>query len=134
MPTHPGPYNLQTQRPVFKPNNLAQVLDVTQSFYQDLDQKFDSFADHILVQQFSFGEAWPTWEIHPKGDEMVYLLEGDTDLVLWIDGAEQVVRVNEPGGYVIVPCNTWHTARPHTQTTMLFITPGEGTLNADHPE
>lgn len=128
-----GPFKIDSHRPVFKPDNLVQVLPVTPTFYEDLDKHFDNFADHILIQTFSWDTAWPTWEIHPKGDELVYLLSGDTDFVLWVDGAEQTIRVNEPGSYVVVPANTWHTARPHTETSMLFITPGEGTLNAEQP-
>ena len=36
--------------------------------------------------------------------------------------------------FAIVPRNTWHTARVTSPTTMLFITPGEGTLNAEQPD
>ena len=88
---------------------------------------------HLLFSRFSFDAPWPTWEIHPHGDEFVYLLSGDTDFVLHTDTGEEVVRINEPGSYVMVPKNTWHTARPHAPTTMLFVTPGEGTLNSETP-
>ena len=87
----------------------------------------------MLVQRFAFDEPWPTWEMHPAGDEMVYLLSGNTDFVLWVDSEEKVVSINEPGSYVIVPRGTWHTARPHEPTDMLFFTPGECTLNAEQP-
>jgi len=53
--------------------------------------------------------------------------------VLWIDETEQTLRVNQPGSYVVVPKRTWHTARPRAPTKMLFVTPGEGTLNAETP-
>ena len=71
--------------------------------------------------------------MHPKADEFVYLLSGDIDFVLWIDGAEQVIRVDQPGAYVVVRQGVWHTARPRTATTMLFVTPGEGTQHAETP-
>lgn len=128
-----GPYHIDTERLVFKPDNLTQVLPVTPTFFQDLDKNFDDFKDHMLVTRFAWDEAWPTWEIHPNGDELVFLLSGDTDFVLWIDGEEQVIRISEPGSYVVVPANTWHTARPHADTSALFVTPGEGTLNAEAP-
>lgn len=128
-----GPFDIDTQRPVFKPDSLVQRLPVTDSFYEDLDHHFPDFAGHILIQRFAFSAAWPTWEVHPEGDEVVFLLQGDTDFVLWVDGQEQRVRVKEPGSYVVVPANTWHTARPHGPTTMLFLTPGNGTLNAESP-
>ena len=34
---------------------------------------------------------------------------------------------------VVVPKNTWHTALTDTDCAMLFITPGEGTINAEEP-
>ena len=43
------------------------------------------------------------------------------------------VRVNVPGSYLVVPKGVWHTARPNAATTLLFVTPGEGTLNAESP-
>ena len=97
-------------------------------------QELGEFSGEILVSRHEFSEPWPTWEIHPKGDEFVYLLSGDTDLVLKVAGQEKVVRVNVPGSYVVVPRGTWHTARPHEKTAMLFVTPGEGTLNQEAPD
>lgn len=35
--------------------------------------------------------------------------------------------------FVVVPRGTWHTAKVHAATTMLFITPGEGTENRESP-
>ncbi len=48
--------------------------------------------------------------------------------------APRTVRVNQPGSYVMVPKSAWHTARPLEPTSMLFVTPGEGTLNQTEPE
>ena len=130
----PGPFNIDTTALIFRPDNTAATKTRSPTFYQEMEAEFGGFADHILIQQFSFTEAWPTWEMHPEGDEFVYLLSGDTDLVLHDpDGEDAVLRVNEPGSYVVVPKGVWHTARPHTRTAMLFVTPGEGTLNAENP-
>jgi len=126
-------YRIEKTRAIFTPENLVRLKDVSDDFYTELDADFDSFRGHTLVSQHAFSEPWPTWEIHPMGDELVMLLNGATDLVLWLDGREEIVRVNEPGQYVVVPKGTWHTARPHQPTSMLFLTPGEGTLNAREP-
>jgi hypothetical protein len=32
-----------------------------------------------------------------------------------------------PGGFVVVPKNTWHSGRTQVKTKLLFFTPGEGT-------
>ena len=133
MATHPGPFDLDSTRLILSPGADATPKAVTPGFYEELDTEFEGFAGHMLVSQHAFDEAWPTWEMHPKGDEVVYLLEGEVDLVLWTDEGEKAVRVDRPGSYIVVPKGTWHTARPLKPTTMLFVTPGEGTLNAEKP-
>ncbi len=133
MSIDPGPHLLDHTRPIFSPTGDARLKAVTPNFYEELGQDFPDFAGHILLQRFEFSDPWPTWEIHPKGHEFVYLLSGDVDFVLWENGQEKTVRVNEPGSYVMVPKNTWHTARPHKKTSMLFVTAGEGTMNAEQP-
>ena len=133
MPTDPGPFDLDSARVILGPRGGATVKEVTPNFYQELDAEFDGFRGHLLLSKHEFDAPWPTWEVHPKGDEIVYLLNGDTDLVLRIGDGERVVRVTRPGAYVVVPKGTWHTARPQTRTALLFLTPGEGTLNAESP-
>ncbi len=133
MASNPGPYLLSATRLILNRTGSATPKPVTPNFYAELQGEFPSFAGLSLVAQNSFDEPWPTWEMHPKADEFVYLLSGDIDFVLWVDGAEQVIRVDQPGTYVVVPQGVWHTARPRTRTTMLFVTPGEGTQNAAVP-
>lgn len=133
MTEKPGPFDLAEDRAIYDPAGPITLKRASETFYQDIDAEFDWSRGHVLIQEFAFDEPWPTWEVHPRGDELVYLLEGDVDFVLWVDGTEQLVRVKTPGTYVVVPRGVWHTARPRVPTKMLFFTPGEGTLNAAHP-
>jgi mannose-6-phosphate isomerase-like protein (cupin superfamily) len=133
MPFDPGPFDITTTRVILGPQGNAIPKTVTPNFYEELDSEFNDFAGHLLISKHEFDEAWPTWEMHPKGDEVVYLLFGDVDFVLWTQEGEKNVRVNQPGSYVVVPKGTWHTARPRMPTGMLFVTPGEGTENAGTP-
>ncbi len=128
-----GPHNLDQVRLILGPDGSGTLKADSPNFYQELDAEFGDFSGHVLISNHRFDEPWPTWEMHPKGDEFVYLLEGDTDFVLRQDGEEKVVRINRPGDYVTVPQSAWHTARPHSPTTMLFVTSGEGTLNQETP-
>ena len=127
------PFSMDTTRAILEPGGKVTAKQVTPAFYEELDKEFDNFTGHSLVSTFEFDADWPTWEIHPNGDEIVYLLSGDTDVVLWAPDAETTIRMDTPGTYVVVPRATWHTARPRKPTTMLFITPGEGTINAESP-
>lgn len=125
--------NLSQTFAVLGPSLGITPIEVTPTIYQELDERFGGFKGHVLVATYEFGESWPTWEIHPKGDELVVLLSGEARMVLREKGGERVVRLEKPGDYVIVPRGTWHTARIESPTRMLFITPGEGTENRAAP-
>ena len=120
MPFNPGPFDLDAIRLILSPQGNATPKPVTPSFYEELDAEFNQFAGHLLISKHEFDEAWPTWERHPKGDEVVYLLYGDVDFVLLTQDGAQDVRVNQPGSYVVVPKGTWHTARPRSRTGLLL--------------
>ena len=111
----------------------ADTIVVTDTIWSDLDQRFGNFAGHTLIASFSFDDDWPTWEIHPNGDEVVCLMSGDAEMILATEEGEQSVRLTVPGSFIVVPRHTWHTAKVHAPTTMLFITPGEGTENRETP-
>ena len=134
MATESGPFDINDVRLVLSPDGTSTVLPVTPTFFEDLGKAFGDFAGRVLVSRFDFDEPWPTWEMHPKADEFVYLLSGDVELLVKAPGEGAVtIRVSEPGRYVIVPRGHWHTARPLAPTSMLFVTAGEGTQNEVEP-
>ena len=126
--------NLTTESVIFTPSFEAKTKALSPTFYPELEAEFNGFAGHVLISQHHFPEDWPTWEVHPAGDEFVTLIMGDITLVLWHDQQEQVLRLSTPGDFVVVPMGVWHTARVHAPTTQLFVTPGEGTKNDVVPE
>jgi len=128
-----SPTDIQKSFVVVNESLLADVMPVTETFWSDLDAKYGDFAGHSLIASFSCDDDWPTWEIHPEGDEFVCLLSGDADMILDADDGEQRIQLNTPGSFVIVPKGTWHTAKVHAPTTMLFVTPGQGTENREQP-
>ena len=75
--------------------SAAQV-DVTPALYEDLDRDFEGFRGRYLVAKYSFEGDWPTWEIHPKGDEVVVLLAGAADMLLDEGGRHRVVKLTSP--------------------------------------
>ena len=121
--------NLSKTFVVINPDHSATPVDVTPTIYQELDERFDGFKGRQLIATYHFEGDWPTWEIHPHGDEVVVLLSGAADMVFEEKGTHQVVKLAKSGDYVIVPKGTWHTARIATPTSMLFITPGQDTEN-----
>lgn len=74
-----------------------------------------------------FDKDWDSWEKHPYGDEIVILLSGHMTFVLEMEQGDRTVELRVAGDYVVVPRDTWHTARTHDSSCMMFVTPGEGT-------
>jgi mannose-6-phosphate isomerase-like protein (cupin superfamily) len=116
---------------VLGPDQSATPVAVTPSIYEELDRRFDGFRGHTLVSTYAFERDWPTWERHPAGDEVVVLLSGAAEFVLDREGRHESLMLRNAGEFVVVPKGTWHTARISTPTTMLFVTPGEGTENEE---
>jgi len=79
-----------------------------------------------LVSMFTFEASWDSWEMHPKGSEVVLCTAGAITLVQEIDG-EEVRTTLSPGDYAINPPGTWHTADVDAPATAVFITAGIGT-------
>jgi len=119
--------NLSSTFVVVNPDQSATPVAVTPTIWQELDQRFDQFKGRVLVSCFSFDADWDTWEMHPAGDEIVCLLSGRVTFEL--EGRGHLPELTNPGEFVIVPRGTWHTAHTNVPTTMLFVTPGEGTQN-----
>ena len=70
------------------------------------------------------------WEVHPDGDELLYLLSGSMDVVLESEGQNKVITL---GGLssCIVPKETWHQTIIREPCSLLFITPSKGTQRRD---
>ena len=83
-------------------------------------------AEGRLVSLHTFSEPWTTWEMHPRGHELVVCTSGE--LVLYQELPEGVARIElRPGLAVINPPGVWHTADAAAPVTALFITAGLGT-------
>lgn len=120
--------NINTTHLRLRPDGSAEKLPVDASFWPNLIAgKLGDFHNEYLVTTASFDTNWPTWEIHPNGDEIVVLMSGAVDFVLETAEGHRTMEVRKPGDYAFVPKGTWHTANPLQPTTMLFITAGEGT-------
>lgn len=133
MSSTENPVTLENTFVVLDPRLNATTVAVSDTVYAELDERFAGFKGHVLISSYSFQDNWPTWEVHPHGDELVCLVSGDAELVMRKNGADESVRLSTPGAFVVVPGNTWHTARIHLPATMIFITPGEGTENRELP-
>ena len=66
------------------------------------------------------------WEMHPGGDELLYLLRGALDVVLDEPAGERSFGLRG-GQACIVPNGVWHRLILHQPSDLLFITPAHDT-------
>lgn len=84
-------------------------------------------AEGRLVSQHTFTEGWPSWEMHPKGAEVVICTDGAMELTQeFPDGRRETIAL-AAGEYAINPPGVWHIADIEDHATAIFITAGEDT-------
>jgi oxalate decarboxylase/phosphoglucose isomerase-like protein (cupin superfamily) len=103
----------------------AVRIEVTDDFWHTLDQRTE-LHDGRLITLGQMASDWDHWEMHPAGDELVYLLSGAMEFILEMPGGEQVIPLRERQA-IIVPRGVWHRARIHRAGDALFVTRGAGT-------
>ncbi|MCA8916687.1 MAG: cupin domain-containing protein [Planctomycetes bacterium] len=108
-------------------------LPVTDDFWQQLmsgkpaDPKIKLLAasEGRMVSAYEMTDDWDHWENHPAGDEVLVVLEGAMTLILEEGSEERLIELTA-GKTAIVPRGVWHTAKVAMPTTLLAITPGQG--------
>src|SRR5215813_4395216 len=78
---------------------------------------------HVRTEQV--GER-DEWELHPDQDELLYLVEGVTDVLLrdelHDDAPERVITLHS-GEACIVPKGVWHRQVVRAPSVLLFLSP-----------
>jgi mannose-6-phosphate isomerase-like protein (cupin superfamily) len=97
-------------------------------WYEAYGQRHDADgADGRLVSMFTFTKPWDTWEMHPKGAEVVLCTAGRMVLHQEApDGTKKTVTL-KAGQYAINEPGVWHTADIEGTASAVFITSGLGT-------
>ncbi len=79
-----------------------------------------------LVSMHTFSQPWDSWEMHPKGSELVICTSGTITITQQIGGEDTKV-VLQTGDAIVNPPGIWHTADVTGVATAIFITAGVGT-------
>lgn len=103
----------------------AVQVPVDPDFWGSIDERKELHRGRLVTVTHQEG-ASSHWEMHPAGDELLYLLSGQIDVILDNSGAEAVVKLTT-GRAVIVPRGVWHTIKVHHPGDLLAITRGAGT-------
>jgi mannose-6-phosphate isomerase-like protein (cupin superfamily) len=79
-----------------------------------------------LLATLSMSADWTNWEMHPAGDEILFMREGKATFVLDLsDGLSEIAL--GAGRLLVVPKGVWHTAKVSQPARLLAITAGLGT-------
>lgn len=62
------------------------------------------------------------WERHPNGEELVQILDGETELTLMMDGGPHTINIAK-GQMLVVPTGIWHRFTAPTGVTLMAATP-----------
>ncbi len=70
-------------------------------------------------------------ELHPDGDELLYLISGRVDVILEVGGGEATageehIEALHPGEAIVVPRGVWHRVDIREPSHLVHITPGPG--------
>lgn len=124
-----APPNIQSTYLRLRPDSSIGKLPVDGTFWPRLiSGELGDFHHEYLVTSYTYSQDWPSWECHPNGDEIVLLVSGRATFILETPGGNTWLTLARAGDFAFVPRGTWHTAHTDTETTMLFITAGEGTM------
>ena len=83
-------------------------------------------AKGTLMGIYPMTTDWTHWEMHPRGDEVLMMMDGELELILDEAGNERHVRLGT-GGAFVVPAGVWHRALVTRPGRLLGVTYGAGT-------
>ena len=83
----------------------------------------------FLVHYAGTGE----WERHPHGDEIVFIVDGETTLTLLSDRGEERTSLHS-GQLVVIPSNVWHRFESPAPVKVLTVTPQPTDHSTARPE
>ena len=115
-----------------QPKFIVHDVRAALSDLPDMSMRFlDSMNDnHLLVA--SRGDRRTHWERHLGSDEMIYVMDGETDIVTLTDGGP-VESTIHAGSMFICPEGLWHRLTPRPFVSAFYLTPSrtEGSAAKD---
>ncbi len=73
------------------------------------------------------------WERHSNGDEIVFVVEGETTLILLVEDKE-IPNTLGQGELLVVPKNTWHRFETSKAVKIMSVTPQPTDHSIERPD
>jgi quercetin dioxygenase-like cupin family protein len=124
-----------------RPINIREALDGLQFLEhrtpttppEESERAFARLSDYrdgaIFIGHYAGNSAW---ERHSGGDEVVFVLEGETTLFLLTGGQASPNRLRA-GEFMVVPKSTWHRFETPTGVKIMSITPQPTDHSVEQP-
>jgi mannose-6-phosphate isomerase-like protein (cupin superfamily) len=107
------------------PESVAKMVQVDLTNVEaEPDSPIGNFSFHGCTGGVAAVRGRPPWEFHGNGDELLFILEGESELTVLEDG-EKVSRILGPGQLAIVPKGHWHSNNAPRGVTLFWLTPTE---------
>jgi mannose-6-phosphate isomerase-like protein (cupin superfamily) len=106
-------------------DDRSSTVEATSEFWPDVmsgKRKFDG----RMLMAFRMSEDMAYWEMHPAGEELIYLTVGAMKVVLDETDGERSCSVSAGEAYLI-PQGVWHRFVIGEAVELIAITAGEGT-------
>jgi PhnB protein len=111
-----------------QPKFIVHDVRAALSDLPDMSMRFlDSMNDHLLVA--SRGDKRTHWERHLGSDEMIYVMDGETDIVTLTDGGP-VESTIHAGSLFVCPEGLWHRLTPRPFVSAFYLTPSRTEASA----
>ena len=112
-----------------QPKFIVHDLRASLSDLPDMSMRFlDSMDNHTLV--VSRGTRRSHWERHFGSDEMIYVMDGESEVVTLTDDGP-VKSTIHAGSLFICPEGLWHRLTPRPFKSAFYLTPRQGTEGSD---
>lgn len=115
---------MKTQTPLMTYNLAAALADLP-----DMTMRFLTTAGEFTIG-VSRGTRNSHWERHPAGDELLFFLEGEGE-VITLNGANRMRSQVRAGSAFVCERDLWHKIEAHSAISILFATPAAGTDASD---
>ena len=111
-------------------DNRSSTVAATSEFWPDVMSGKRTY-DGRMLMAFHMAEDMPHWEMHPAGEEFIYLTAGAMTVVLDQGEGEYTWSVRA-GQACLIPSGVWHRFTVSEAVDVVAITAGEGTQHRAH--
>ena len=115
---------MRTQIVKFSSNRSLNLTDNLSVVPAESSSPFNRFPGFTFTSVTMSKDAPHGGEMHPDGDEIVYVISGKIEVTLELE-SDQTVNV-EAGEGVIIPRGIWHKVHVVEPVELVTISPGPG--------